>query len=199
MDDKTGWVEQVHGLAKNSHDFLLALQAHLGWVGTALALVAALAAFVWWKWDDLKKRPGVEALATWVLRFVRSWFTEFIPLKEAAMVFYDRARHHNSVWAPAAEHLGASNLKGPSSEEECLDWTATFICKNISLYGRRPPSKALEEITDHKRGIFLGSGNELWLPRSGCATYTNLKVKRGELTKLIDERVIGGLKTNTAI
>ncbi len=124
---------------------------------------------------------------------------EFISMREAATVLYEQGRVADSVWTYAAERLGARTLNGNSSAEEILKYMATHIAGKIQLYGVRPPSRLVEEITfDKKSGTFTDdcSGYCVWPSKS--PTYAEIKVKKKDLNALA-ENIKNGLTTNTLI
>jgi hypothetical protein len=53
----SGWPEAYHQL-----------QQLIGARGAILFLLLAAALFVWWKWEDIVKRPGIEPLTNWLKR-----------------------------------------------------------------------------------------------------------------------------------
>ena len=124
---------------------------------------------------------------------------EYISMGEAATVLYEQGRAADSVWAYAAERLGSRTLNGNSSAEEILKYMATHIAGKIQLYGVRPPSGIVEEITvDKTTGTFTDgcSGYCVW--PSTSPTYAEIKVKKKDLDALA-ENIKTGLTANTHI
>jgi len=124
---------------------------------------------------------------------------EYISMGEAATVLYEQGRIADSVWTYAAERLGSRTLNGNSSAEEILKYMATYIAGKIQLYGVRPPSRLVEEITfDKKSGTFTHdcSGYCVW--PSTSPTYAEIKVKKKDVNALADN-IKNGLTTNTLI
>lgn len=105
--------------------------------------------------------------------------SEFIPLPEAARIFYEHSREKATLWARAAEQL--SNGKTRGSPEEILDWIATYIQGKIPIFGSRPPSERQELIAD-RHGQFE-SGALIY--KTHDQTYTALAIRRHDLQKVI--------------
>jgi hypothetical protein len=57
--ESKNWIDQVSELGASAKHLFLFLQSHLGSIGACLIVLTILAGFLWWKWDELKKRPGV--------------------------------------------------------------------------------------------------------------------------------------------
>ena len=125
---------------------------------------------------------------------------EFVPMKEAATRVYEKARKVGSLWAYAAERLGARGMNQRSSENEILNYMATFIAGKIQLYGVRPPSRILEPIADadKRNGVFENNATEFRFLLGKSPTYTSLRVTRHELESLI-QHLAEGTKANDQI
>lgn len=87
---------------------------------------------------------------------------EFIPLREATTIAYERLRQANSIYALASEKLGYKE-NDESRAEAILSWFSYCIAPKIPVYGKHPPSRLREEIdkVEFKRGGFVSGGNAL--------------------------------------
>lgn len=112
---------------------------------------------------------------------------EFVPMTEAATLVYEEARKVGSLWAYAAERLGARGLTGSSSEDEILNYMATFIAGKIPIFGCKPPSRIIEELAgaDKRNGVFQNRASEFRFLPGRSPTYTNLQVKSSDLDSVI--------------
>lgn len=112
---------------------------------------------------------------------------EFMSLTEAATVVYEEARQAGSVWAYAAERLGAKGLKGESLSSEVLNYMAQYIAGEVQIYGCRPPSRLTEEIAVGKAvGTFENNASEFRFSLGKSPTYTELKINRADIDRLIE-------------
>ena len=124
---------------------------------------------------------------------------EYIPMGEAATVLYEQARTAGSIWAYAAERLGAPGFNGESSADEILNYMATYIADKIQLYGIRSPSRVLEEISTTKTtGEFTNECSCYRLWNSNSDTYADIKIKKKDLDDLVEE-IKNGLSTKDKI
>ncbi|MFN0061314.1 MAG: hypothetical protein ACKVPX_02175 [Myxococcaceae bacterium] len=115
---------------------------------------------------------------------------EFIPLREAANIAYERLRDADSIYATASEELGHTG-KDESRSEGILSWFAYCIGPKVELYGKHPPSRLKEHIPrdELKRCSFIDGANAMKYYEDREARYTDLEVRADEL-----ERVIAQLK-----
>ena len=118
---------------------------------------------------------------------------ELIPMKEAATRLYEQARKHGSVWAYAAEKLGAHGLTGTSTEAEVLDYLSHFIANKIVLFGVKPPSRLFEAFPHgaFKSGVFKECGNEFWTHTARTASYKELQANAQEVDFVIQIARLG--------
>ena len=124
--------------------------------------------------------------------------SEFIPLQEAATRFYEESRATNSIWAYAAEKLGAHGFVGQSSPDEVLNWTANYIAGKIDVYGSAAPSTVIEIIPADTHVTFFNAATACRKLVGNHPTFINLQVKRADLERVLAE-LQNGVKTDTLI
>jgi hypothetical protein len=97
------------------------LQEHIGWVGAGVLLLLTVAVLIWWKWEDIVKRPGVKGfierlfsrnltLPSGSLGTTRVVEAERLALEgrnEQARTAYDEAR---TLCKQLNNHLGEANV-----------------------------------------------------------------------------------------
>lgn len=125
---------------------------------------------------------------------------DFVSLKEAATLAYEEARKADSIWAYAAERLGVSGANVESAEDQVLNYMATKLAGELSLYGNKPPSRILELIgsANTKHGSFANGATEFHYSFARSPTYINLQVKRDDLNAAL-ERLKHSLKSSDKI
>ena len=121
---------------------------------------------------------------------------EYISLEAAARDFYSEARLHKSIWADAADRLGAPEMTGAASEEEILDYIGTYIIGKIAFGGVKPPS-IHGEFIQNKHGSVQRGATEY--RGSDGQIYKDLNVRVADLQILINEMKESGLKTDSNI
>ncbi|MEO5956224.1 MAG: hypothetical protein ABIR36_11120 [Nitrospiraceae bacterium] len=111
----------------------------------------------------------------------------YISMGKAARTVYEMARANKIALAEGAERLSGWSQGSPSSgsQEDILHFMATHLVKNISVYGRRPPSTAFEKISDRDVKDFMFSEGAMKLkdPLNEAIYYTDLAVESDELTR----------------
>src|SRR6185503_17900005 len=94
----------------------------------------------WVKWKAIDKWVfwgGFITASVWVVfLWVRYKYTkdELVSLKEASTTAYEELREYKSIYALAAEKLGASGTE--SKEEGTLGWFIYFLPSRMSLFGK---------------------------------------------------------------
>ena len=75
----------------------------------------------------------------------------------------------------------------PECRTSILEWWAVSIAKNVTVYGRRPPSSVLEKITpkELKHFDFCEGGSKLKDPNQGAVYYTDVVVEREGVIRTI--------------
>jgi H+/Cl- antiporter ClcA len=48
------------------------LQGHIGWLAAVLLLLLVVGVLIWWRWEDIVKRPGVKRFIECLTSFVFS-------------------------------------------------------------------------------------------------------------------------------
>jgi hypothetical protein len=181
-----GWGDMKLGITNETVDS--AIHLVLSWGIPALTVLALMCAYYllenYWfsRWRRIRLlqviTPNTGSLAIAGAVPVAEQ-DQFVSMTEAAILAYEEARKAGSIWAYAAEKLGAKGMDGSSSENEILNYMATFIAGKIPIYGAHPPSRNIEEIdeAETKHGRFKNGASEFRFLFGKSPTYTNIKVK----------------------
>lgn len=111
---------------------------------------------------------------------------EYIPLKDAAERLYTEFRSKDHIMAYMAEKTSGRNMRS-GSEEDILDMMAGYISRRIPVYGRRPPSRALEQIGSDavKSSRFTEGATKLEDMYHKSTYFTDLVVKSAAFDELV--------------
>lgn len=120
------------------------------------------------------------ALLAWLT--YRFFNPVYIPLSEASRIIYENLR--SSPFSKAADHL---NTKG--TPDGVLEYVATTISLDISIFGSHPPSTKNEKIggEEFKRGTFENGAKSFNKFGSKSIAYSNLRVRKKDMRKAIFE------------
>jgi hypothetical protein len=113
---------------------------------------------------------------------------DFISLKEAANIAYERLRDARSIYALAAERLGYEG-KNETRSDAILSWFAYLIAPKIPVWGKHPPSRLREEIdkAELKRSAIVKGGNGLRYYDEKEPRYIGLEVRKADLERVIEQ------------
>lgn len=186
-----GWGDAKLGITEDTVDRAIRLLKE--WGIPALTVIAFLCCyyaleFFWftkWRTARISARPSTPENQ---ISPTRPEDDEFVSMTEAATKAYEQSRESGSLWAYAAERLGARGMNRQSSENEILNYMASFVSGKIPLYGVRPPSRLVEQIedADKRNGIFENNASEFRFLLGKSPTYANLKVKKIDLETVLE-------------
>ncbi len=113
---------------------------------------------------------------------IRRYFSTTVPLAEAAQMFYQTARKHKSIWAPAAERMPTE--KSPA--ERAVYCAHALQREDVKWYGSSPPSPDIEEIPLNvvKSSSFV-AGLDTISTNNHSVIYTNVSVSKKDLKALL--------------
>lgn len=116
---------------------------------------------------------------------------KYISLSEASQSIYSDLREFDSNHF----HIIIAE-KIRDTDSGVLGYFATVIANNGEVFGKRPPSTKLENITQSKlsRGTFENNVSEFFSYNSDMPIFTELSVRRESLPKILED-----LKTNKAL
>jgi len=134
--------------------------------------LAAVSLFVWFVWPRTKTVKG----------------QEFLPLREAVTIAYERLRKEGSIYALASEKMGYA-AKGESRPEAIISWFCYLLAPRLPIYGKHLPSRIREQIPASvvNRSGFLNGGNVLSSDDRKEPRYAELEVRRADLERVIED------------
>jgi hypothetical protein len=100
----------------------------------------------------------------------------YVPLQDAARRVYEESRRSGALVSGAAERMSIDK-----SSDGILNYVATYLAQDTSIWGKRPPSRRLEQIgaVQTSRGSFASGGTAL-IMRDKSA-FTELCISRVDL------------------
>jgi hypothetical protein len=111
------------------------------------------------------------------------WPSEFVPMEFAAISAYEKAREKELVLAYMAERASGMGMR-PGSEDDIINFLATWVARKIEPFGIRPPVRK-SEVFLVGGGSFKNRGSEYWDSLAQAPTYRDVRVKRADLNKLL--------------
>ena len=148
--------------------------------GMPAAVVVVLLYGYHWLWSHHWHKADGSALVS------RPVEIEFVELREACRIAYERLRAAHSIYATAAEKLGHQG-KGETREDAILNWLAYSITRKAPIYATHPPStlKEVVHIDEFNRsGIRFDS---LYYHGEKEPRYINLEIGKDDLERVIED------------
>lgn len=114
---------------------------------------------------------------------ILNWWSDTIPLKKAARLFYEEARRSNSYWSSAADKLAVEN----TASARLAYCSHALKHGDLKWFGVHPPSSIVEELPPGVVNNCSFLTDDLQILGADQRTYTNVRVSKKGLKTLLEK------------
>jgi len=114
---------------------------------------------------------------------ILDWWSDTIPLKKAARLFYEEARRSKSYWSSAADKLAVGN----TATARLTYCSHALKHADVEWFGVHPPSSIVEKLAPSVVNGCSFLTDDLQILGTDQRTYTNVRVSKKGLVALLEK------------